>query len=100
MTEVRQALDRLADQILSFDEASLTSLLEEYRRKMDNFEPTREWERAVIIFFIINSMRVKNLMFNENILKKSAKGKEEAPGRPTDDTPKKRPRPGKLKRVK
>ncbi|MFH0809946.1 MAG: hypothetical protein V2A77_05700 [Pseudomonadota bacterium] len=69
---MRKALDRLAEQILSFDEASLTSLLDEYRRKMDNFEASREWERAVIIFFIINSVRVKNLMFNENVLKNAA----------------------------
>jgi hypothetical protein len=100
--QVRKALNRLADQILAFDEASLSSLLDEYRQKMDSFEPTREWERAVIIFFIINSMRVKNLMFNENILKKSAKGQgeEEAPRKPSGDASKKKPRPGRLKRVK
>jgi hypothetical protein len=91
---LRDSLGRLADRILALDEASLTGLLEEYRRAMDSFEPTRDWERSVIIFFIINSVRVKNLMFNENLLKRGG-GKPEdsqneggsrpdkpAPGRP------------------
>ena len=96
---MRKALDKLAEQILSFDEASLSGLLDEYRRKMDNFEATREWERAVIIFFIINSVRVKNLMFNENVLKKTAKGapqgEPEGPG-----APRKKGSKTPLKRVK
>ncbi len=88
---MRKALDRLAEQILSFDEASLSVLLDEYRRKMDSFEATRDWERAVIIFFIINSVRVKNLMFNENILKRAAK---DTPG----EAPPEKPSPGKGKK--
>ena len=39
---------------------------------MDHFEPSREWEKAVIIFFLINAVRVKNALFNEGILKKAA----------------------------
>jgi hypothetical protein len=35
---------------------------------MEKFEPTKEWERSVIIFFMINSVRVKNHIFNERIL--------------------------------
>lgn len=97
---MRKALDRLAEQILSFDEASLTSLLDEYRAKMDAFEPTREWERAVIIFFIINSVRVKNLMFNENILKKGQAGGTPPAKGPAEGGAKKGPRPSPLKRVK
>lgn len=97
MNPVRKALDRLAEQILSFDEASLTSLLDDYRAKMDAFEPTREWERAVIIFFIINSVRVKNLMFNENILKKEAA--EKPSPKPPEGGPGKKPRGG-LTRIK
>jgi len=63
-------LHRLAEQILNLDEASLTSLLEKYRAKIQQFEPTKEWEKAVIVFFIINGVRVKNLMFNEQMLKR------------------------------
>jgi len=64
-----KTLDQLAERILSLDEASLTQLLPRYKKIMERFEPTREWEKSVIIFFLINSVRVKNSLFNENILK-------------------------------
>ncbi len=63
------ALNRLADRILSFDEASLSSLLEKYKNKMEHFEPSKEWEKAVIVFFIINAVRAKNHIFNEQIIR-------------------------------
>jgi hypothetical protein len=36
---------------------------------MERFEPTKEWEKAVIVFFIINAVRAKNHIFNEQILR-------------------------------
>jgi hypothetical protein len=85
---IESALDKLAQQILGLDEASLSSLWEKYRKRMEHFEPTNEWEKAVIIFFIINSVRAKNHIFNEQLMRqqgprdpspkgKSAKGKPE-----------------------
>ena len=65
---LESALEKLAETILNLDEASLISLWDKYKKKMENFDTTREWEQAVIIFFIINSVRVKNHIFNENIL--------------------------------
>jgi len=65
---LESALEKLAETILNLDEASLTNLWDKYKKKMENFDTTREWEQAVIIFFIINSVRVKNHIFNENIL--------------------------------
>jgi len=84
-------LDKIAEKIIGLDEASLTNLWEKYKRKMEDFEASREWEKSVIIFFIINSVRVKNHIFNEQILRRENK-KE-----PTIKVP-----PGKpdLKRVK
>jgi hypothetical protein len=66
---LESALDRLAERILSLDEASLSSLLGKYKARMEHFEPTKEWERAVIIFFIINAVRAKNHIFNEQLLR-------------------------------
>jgi hypothetical protein len=63
------SLDKLAQQILSLDEASLASLWGKYKNRMENFQPSKEWEKAVIIFFIINAVRAKNEIFNEQILK-------------------------------
>ncbi|MBE0556367.1 MAG: hypothetical protein IH628_03960, partial [Proteobacteria bacterium] len=66
---LESALDRLAERILGLDEASLSSLLGKYKKRMENFEPSKEWEKAVIIFFIINAVRAKNHIFNEQLLR-------------------------------
>ena len=67
---IESSLDRLAQQILGLDEASLSSLLGKYKKRMEHFEPSKEWEKAVIIFFIINAVRAKNHIFNEQLLRK------------------------------
>ena len=67
---MEKALERLAQQILSFDEASLSSLREKYRLKVDHFDGTKDWEKSVIIYSIIKAVSVKNSLFNENVLKK------------------------------
>ncbi len=89
---MEKALERLAEQILSFDEASLASLREKYRLRIENFDGTKEWEKAVIIYYIINGVSMKNALFNENVLKRR-KGKEKGL------SPQVRSRPD-LKRVK
>lgn len=83
-----KALERLADQILAFDEASLASLREKYRLRIEQFDGTKEWERAVIIYSIINAVSLKNNLFNENVLKRR---------RGSDKTLSKKP---SLKRIK
>lgn len=62
-------LEKIAETILGLDEASLASLWEKYKNRMGRFDISKDWEKAVIIFFIINSVRVKNHIFNEQILK-------------------------------
>jgi len=77
---MEKALERLADQILSFDEASLAHLREKYRLKIEHFDGTNGWEKAVIIYCIINAVSMKNVLFNENVLKRK-KEKEKRPSR-------------------
>jgi hypothetical protein len=79
----------LAEQILYFDEASLAHLREKYRLRIENFDGTKDWEKAVIIYCIINAVSMKNTLFNENMLRRIKMKKE----RSSKD------RPG-LKRVK
>lgn len=79
---VEDALSRLAEKILNFDEASLTSLLEKYKKRMEDFSPSKEWEKAVIIFFIINAVRAKNYIFNEQLLNRPQADKKAAKKRP------------------
>ena len=73
---LEKTLENIAERILALDEASLTELLPRYKKRMETFEATDEWEKAVIIFFLINAVRVKNSIFNENIVQgKSSKNK-------------------------
>ena len=89
---MEKALEKLAEQILSFDEASLANLSEKYQSKIKHFDGTKEWEKAVIIYHIINAVIMKNALFNENV-KKGMKGKGESKPRPAPGRP-------NLKRVK
>lgn len=66
-----KSLEKIAEQILALDEASLAGLWDTYKDKMENFNTSREWEKSVIIFFIINAVRVKNKIFNEQVIQSS-----------------------------
>ena len=80
---LESALDKMAETILGLDEASLTSLWGKYKSRMERFEPTKEWEKAVIIFFIINAVRAKNHIFNEQIVRQRETGPQKTPkGKP------------------
>jgi hypothetical protein len=93
---MEKALERLAEQILSFDEASLSGMREKYRMRIEHFDGTRDWEKSVIVYCIINAVSMKNALFNENVLKRK-KGTDEAPSQA-----KRTPGPSRpgLKRVK
>jgi hypothetical protein len=77
---MEKALERVAEQILSFDEASLSNLREKFRLKIENFDGTKDWEKSVIIYCIINAVSLKNTLFNENLLKRGRK-EERKPSR-------------------
>jgi len=79
MNKLEDSLNKIAENILYLDEASLMSLWEKYKTKMENFSFSPEWEKSVIIFSIINAIRVKNAIFNEEMLKKQSNGKPSPP---------------------
>ncbi len=95
---IEKALDEIAERILALDEASLTALWEKHKRRMESFEPSRAWEKSVIIFFLINAVRVKNHIFNDRILKKTRADRKEKEETPAGDT--NREIPPYLKRIK
>lgn len=66
---IENTLDKLAEKILGINEASLAALWDKYKTRMDSFDRTKEWEKSVIIFFIINAVRAKNHIFNEHVMK-------------------------------
>lgn len=92
MSKLEDSLNKIAENILYLDEASLTSLWDKYKTRMENFSFTPEWEKSVVIFSIINSIRVKNAIFNEQMLKKNSA--EDPP------SPKKKPHKPNLRLVK
>ncbi|MDD5167683.1 MAG: hypothetical protein PHN75_02620, partial [Syntrophales bacterium] len=85
-TMLEQTLNKMADVILHVDEASLVSLWEKYRARMEQVDINTDWEKSVIIFFIINAVRAKNQMLNDHILglqdRKSAPSKTPSKKKP------------------
>ena len=72
MSKLEEALHKIAENVLYLDEASLMSLWEKYKNRMEHFSFSPEWEKSVVIFSIINSIRVKNAIFNEQMLARKA----------------------------
>jgi hypothetical protein len=73
---IEGTLERIAEKILALDEASLSGLWDKYKTKMEQFDTTKEWEQSVIVFFIINAVRVKNQIFNDYLLLKKNKSSD------------------------
>jgi predicted house-cleaning noncanonical NTP pyrophosphatase (MazG superfamily) len=86
MNRLEISLNKIAENILHIDEASLTSLWDKYKNKVEQFSNSSEWEKAVIIFSIINAVRAKNAIFNEKLLNNKAH-KKTAPSEKPQDKP-------------
>jgi len=56
---IPEALEKIADNVLALDETDLAILLDHYKDRMSQGEPTRAWERAVIAYFLLNGIRIK-----------------------------------------
>ena len=82
MNSLENSLNKIAENILHIDEASLTSLWDKYKNKVEQFSNSSEWEKAVIIFSIINAVRAKNAIFNEKLLNNKAPKKTAPSERP------------------
>ncbi len=61
---VEKMLQKLAGQLASVDEASLMNLWESYYKRVSQFQPTRTWERDLLILGMIQTVRWKNQLFN------------------------------------
>ncbi len=59
---ISEAIERLADRVLAYEETDLTALLNHFKARMEQLEPGDDWERAVIAYFLINGVRVKNAL--------------------------------------
>ncbi|XPV77152.1 MAG: hypothetical protein ACNI27_04325 [Desulfovibrio sp.] len=61
---MEKAVLKIARQILSYDEASLTSLWEHFASRVDRYEPSTRWEEAAVALGVIQAVRMKNQLFN------------------------------------
>jgi hypothetical protein len=64
---IPEALEKIADNVLSLDESDLGTLLDHYKDRMSQGEPTRAWERAVIAYFLLNGIRIKNTLKQDKL---------------------------------
>lgn len=63
---MERMLQKLAQQLNAYDEASLMSLWDRYAAVVDRFEPTRRWEEASLVLCLIQAVRWKNQLFNHH----------------------------------
>ncbi|MFW6236084.1 MAG: hypothetical protein ACOC24_04800 [Desulfovibrionales bacterium] len=63
---MEKALLKLARQLDGFDEASLMALWDKYQGIVQDFQPSRQWQEAVLILSMIQSVRWKNQLFNHH----------------------------------
>lgn len=61
---MEKVLEKIARQLNAFDEASLMSLWDGYQERVEKFEPSQRWEEAVLVFCLLQSVRLKNQLFN------------------------------------
>lgn len=80
-----KALNKLARQLLAFDEASLTAMWERYSAVVEKFEPTQRWEEAAVMLGMIQAVRWKNQLFNHHW--KLMREPGEGPGVPLRSVP-------------
>ena len=64
---MERVLQKLAHQLVSYDETSLMVLWNKYAAIVTDFEPTRRWEEAALIFGFIQSVHMKNQLFNHHL---------------------------------
>lgn len=72
-------LEKMARQINAYDEASLMALWDRYAGIVANFEPTKRWEEAALIFGIIQTVRWKNGLFNYHWAQSARSAEDDGP---------------------
>lgn len=64
---MEHVLIKMARQLDALDEASLLALWEQYAHRVANFEPSKRWEEAALVFSLIQAKHWKNQLFNHNL---------------------------------
>lgn len=64
---MERILLKMAAQLNALDEASLMALWERFAEQVENFEPTKRWEEHVLAFGMIQTLHMKNQLFNHQL---------------------------------
>ncbi len=72
---MEELLIKMARQLDDIDQASLESLWEKYAEIVNDFEPTKQWEEAVLILSFIQAKHWKNQLFNTQWVMRSKNSK-------------------------
>jgi hypothetical protein len=76
---IPEAIEKIADRVLALDDSDLQTLLIHFKDRMTQGEPSRSWERAVIAYFLINGVRIKNAMKQGKLQDQKLRAKRPAP---------------------
>ena len=77
---MEKVLLKMARQLNAYDEATLMSMWDKFAKQVQQFEPTRRWEEAVLAFGFIQALRWKNQLFNYHWAAESRPKAEQGPG--------------------
>ncbi len=61
---MQRVLEKMAQKLNEYDEASLMHLWRHFAAQVREFEPTRRWEEAALALCLIQAVHWKNQLFN------------------------------------
>lgn len=80
---MQRVLEKMAQKLNEYDEASLMQLWHHYASQVHEFEPSKRWEEAALALCLIQAVHWKNQLFNYHLaLTASPVDKEDLPPLP------------------
>ncbi|MDR3154010.1 MAG: hypothetical protein LBW85_07015 [Deltaproteobacteria bacterium] len=78
MATTEEKLKEIAQEVLAMNENDLMALLPRYQNRMENYASISEWEESVVLYFLINGYRIKNIQFCERVNELNSRRKPSA----------------------
>lgn len=84
---MEKALRKLAQKLMAYDQDSLVSLWEKNAEIVQQYEPTKRWEEAVVMLGLIQTICWKNQLFNYHWKELATPEDGEVPPAPSIESP-------------
>jgi hypothetical protein len=84
---MEKILLQMARRLNAYDEASLMAMWDKYAARVRQFEPTKRWEEAALVFSFIQALRWKNQLFNHHWAAQAGPVAPRPAGEPALDLP-------------